>query len=1027
MAEFSAGQIVCLKSDKSKKGAVLSFDEATERVQIFLDGKARDFFASQLVLAAETKAENRFSNYTDFHTFLTALQVREPDNSSLFSLNSGKIDFIPYQYRPVLKFIKADEPRILIADSVGVGKTIESELILKELEARKNVERVLIICPKPLVTERKWESEMRRFGEEFTALDSNKLRYCIEETDFTGVWPVRFGRCIIPYSLFDSDLIYGKKRAGKTVQKGLLDLNPAPRFDLVIVDEAHHIKNAGTSRYEAANFFSQNADAAVFLTATPIELGNKDLFVLLNSLRPDLFLDLVSFEEMTEPNEFINNAAVAVREKRSNWKKDANNFLEQASQTEWGKNTLLKNPDFASAVNCLAKKNISDEERVKLITSIEQLNTFSNIINRTRRRDIGDFTLRKTETLRCTFSDDQKQFYEHLLRVEKIVMQTIHGDNVAMMMNMIERQAASCIHGMVPLLESIMSRNIVSIIEDSEITSERALNSTIEKLKAHFSELKKEAAAISEDDAKYESLVNALEEKQKLKNNKVIIFSTFRHTLNYLETNLKRDGFRIAVVHGDVPDEMRREYRKRFMLSKKHADAIDVMLFSDVGCEGLDYQFCDYMVNYDLPWNPMKVEQRIGRIDRNGQKSESVVIVNMITEETVEQEIYDRCLSRIGVFEKSLGDCEDILGDITQEIQSVAMSFKLTPEQKKLKLQQIADNQIRFNQEKEKLEDEQYNLFGIKINALQTRKEIEEATNDWHSGAELKTLVGSYLETLGAQAACDASRMKLRLSRDVKDRLLKDFSELKLPRINANYIWEKWLKSNEQNLQLMFVAEESATAANDDALLINVLHPLVMQAAKSIDIEYPRFVYIDLREENVGQNGELDFADSGNSNDNIQIEKGEHKFVIYQWTYEGSYTDRKLFVAAENENVQKEITKNLSRYKNFEVRAVEDESAWSSLSNIHKKKWLAAKKEFVEKNKQITEFKKQSISASYNAQRLMLKAQIEQITDEKILKMRQTQLARAKEKYESRLSALDGSLEKVDITFRPVVLGVIVN
>ena len=113
---------------------------------------------------------------------ITALQLQTPSNSRIYSLNSGRIQFVPYQYRPVLKLIRADRPRLLIADEVGVGKTIESGLIIKELKARMDINSVLIICPKALVAEQKWHKEMKRFDEDFRALDGQRLRHCLKET-----------------------------------------------------------------------------------------------------------------------------------------------------------------------------------------------------------------------------------------------------------------------------------------------------------------------------------------------------------------------------------------------------------------------------------------------------------------------------------------------------------------------------------------------------------------------------------------------------------------------------------------------------------------------------------------------------------------------------------------------------------------------------------------------------------------------------------------------------------------------------
>ena len=102
-------------------------------------------------------------------------------------------------------------------------------------------------------------------------------------------------------------------------------------------------------------------------------------------------------------------------------------------------------------------------------------------------------------------------------------------------------------------------------------------------------------------------------------------------------------GYRVAQVDGSVADDERFKIRERFLMDRSEEQAIDILLFTEVGCEGLDYQFCDTMINYDLPWNPMRIEQRIGRIDRRGQKSETVRIYNFITDGTIDAVVYDRC------------------------------------------------------------------------------------------------------------------------------------------------------------------------------------------------------------------------------------------------------------------------------------------------------------------------------------------------------------------------------------------------
>lgn len=334
--EFEPGQIVFVKSNPTILGAVLAVlpGKPENRLKVFVAGETQTYYASQLQAEDVQDKEAGYFPCEQFHAYLTALQIRYPGLSTLYSLNAARVDFIPYQFRPVLRFIRSDRPRLLIADGVGVGKTIEAGLILRELQARRDIRSVLIICPRPLVTERKWMNEMKRFEERFTHLDGRTLRHCINEMDMEGVWPEQYQKVIVPYSLFDEVLLHGSVPGGKQKRKkGLLDLDPPPRFDLVIVDEAHHIRNQDTFSHKAVRFFCDHAEAVVFLTATPIQLGSYDLFVLLNTLRPDIIIDRESFEHMAEPNPFINQAISLARTQESEWPVRTNDALEQAAAT----------------------------------------------------------------------------------------------------------------------------------------------------------------------------------------------------------------------------------------------------------------------------------------------------------------------------------------------------------------------------------------------------------------------------------------------------------------------------------------------------------------------------------------------------------------------------------------------------------------------------------------------------------------------------------------------------------------------
>ena len=440
---FQPGQLVHLKSQPDACGAVLGVNSSGPEVQytVLLDGKTRTFFASQLVAHEQPVDATEKLTADQCRALLTARYINHPGTSTLYSLNAARVNFVAYQFRPVLRFIRADRPRLLIADGVGVGKTIEAGLILRELQARQEINSVLIICPRPLITEKKWQKEMKRFDQSFEHFDGPKLRHCISECDLEGVWPEnhRFG--IVPYSVLNEQMLTGTQNGRKTGKPCLIDLDPAPRFDLVIVDEAHRVANENQA-HSVVRYFCDNAEAVVFLTATPLQLGNEDLFSLLNLLRPDVVIDRDSFQHMSEPNPMINAAASFTRRASENWPSEALTQLELAEATAWGQNMLRNNPDFEGIKQKLGDTSVSDNDRIRILNQLENLNTFSGIINRTRRRDIGAFTVRRPETVEIDFTEQQRQLHDALLKVQAEIFTEMHGAlYVKFMMTTIRRQS----------------------------------------------------------------------------------------------------------------------------------------------------------------------------------------------------------------------------------------------------------------------------------------------------------------------------------------------------------------------------------------------------------------------------------------------------------------------------------------------------------------------------------------------------------------------------------------------------------
>lgn len=1012
--DFRPGQIVFFRSNPSIKGAVVEVlpGSPENRFKVFMDGATQTFYASQLQADDQRDADFQYLNLDQFHSYLTSLQILHPGLSTLYSLNAARIDFIPYQFRPVLKFIRSDRPRLLIADAVGVGKTIEAGLILRELQARRNLQSILIICPRPLVAERKWYIEMKRFEERFAHLDGQTLRYCINEMDLEGIWPDQYQRVIIPYSLFDEVLLYGSDpgRKGKP-HHGLMDLDPPPRFDLVIVDEAHHIRNQETYTHKAVRFFCDHAEAVVFISATPIQLGSHDLFVLLNTLRPDLIIDVESFEHMAEPNPFINQAVNFIRAHEPEWTIRATDSLDQAASTPWGRAILGHNPDFARIRNRLIGGDVALEERLKLITDLEALHTFSGIINRTRRCDIGDFTIRKPETVVVEFTPDQKRLHNDLLKIQAEIFSRLHSDvNVKFMMTTIRRQAASCLFGLVPFLEDILNRHLDELHwEEADNAEPVPQTDAVLTIESQIQIILDQARNLDPYDPKLDSLRNIIREKQQLPNNKIMLFSSFRHTLHYLFEHLQSDGLRVGLIHGGTPDDERLGLRRRFELTGDQEHTLDVLLFSEIGCEGLDYQFCDCIVNYDLPWNPMRIEQRIGRIDRKGQESESVAIYNLITPGTVDADIYERCLVRIGVFNRALGGSEEILGEITRDIHNIAENFQLTDEERKSKLEQLADNKVRLIQEQEKLEQRQMELFGIHLPQDQMKKEIEQASSFWLSPISLLRLTSLYLKKacgkeedfiLGEKAL-----KTLRLSQEARTALLHDFH--KLPRQkNASYReWETWLKGGTPYQNVTF--ETECASEHPEAVFIVPTHPLVRQAAMSLD--WKKRVVTTLK------------------STSEKVAEGKYNFAIYQWQFHGLKGDMVLQPVASSQSV----TRYLADLIIGAEEAIRDDligynpSDWDDLDAQHYALWSEACEEHQRRTKELAEYRRESLTTSHRARIALLEEQLGQATDNKIKRMRLSQIASAEADYARRIQELDIAIERADVTADPVAYGVL--
>lgn len=1006
---------VQLVGDPSISGIVLNITDLgdVKKYEVFVNGDCKVFYSGQIKL----KQDIPTYNWIDINTFrssLTAYQINNPSSNDLYSLNSARIDFVPYQFRPALKLIHADEPRILIADSVGVGKTIEAGLIIKELQARHELENILIICPKPLVTEKKWETEMMRFDEEFISVNGPTLRQIISDTDRDGAWPIHYSKTIIPYSILDSRTYLGETTK-KSHSFGLVDLDPAPHFDLVIIDEAHHIRNGSMEKekafeYKCVKYFCDNADAVVMLTATPLQTSDDDLFTLLNVLRPDIVIDEKTFNVMSRPNKYISEAVKTIRRANDNWQREALASLQHVLETQWGENVIAANPDYKSLIRSLHKKTISREERVQLISYAENLHSFNSMLNRTRRKDIQDFCIRRPFTLAVDFTPRQKMLHDELLLFEQKALLHLHGSSrsISFMMTTIKRQAASCIFGLAPHIKDLINRRFQQLEEDLDydspgipLTGERA--KLLEQLANKIINM---AQDLPDDDPKFDKMLEVIMEKQKQENNKVIIFSTFRYTLRYLNNKLNNAGIRVGQIDGSVNDFRRQELRDAFYLPKNDVNAIDILLFTEVGSEGLDYQKCNMMINYDLPWNPMRIEQRIGRIDRRGQESDFVSIYNVITNDTVDADIYYRCLLRIGIFEHSIGECDEILGEISAQLDNIAFNSSLSDEERRIKIEQMADNEIRKLQEMTRLEEEEKDLFGIDLSEYMTSREINRAENTWLTQKNLQNLIEQYLTDRlgnGDYLVGDSEIKQIRLSAEARFKIREDFRKLPGGRSLVRQKWENYLKGKSPMHTITFDAE----AANKErsCFFITPMHPLAKQAAAHYsmnDKAYIRLQYVS-----------------------DELPAGRYHFSVYAWNYVGINPHFKMMLVCDNEKVSKDLPDIIQESQSSNKAINITPSDWDGLEKEQVKLWSKEKADAVKEAKSIFNYKSETLTNNYRNKQRSLEQKLKDTASENFRRMYKSQMEGAREAYELKMAEIQKKVDQTDIHTSLIANGIL--
>ena len=668
----------------------------------------------QAVSGRERLLAGEFLSLRYLRARLTYEKLANPLRDVLYSLRAARTDFLPHQFKPVLKFLESPANGLLIADEVGLGKTIEAGYILKELRARQRMtfRRVLVVCPAGLRI--KWMQEMnRRFGESFEIADARKIRETVAKIENDGE-RAEFALVTSYQTLRSASL--------KNIVEGLGPIN------LTIVDEAHHFRNPATQTHDLAEVLREISENLLFLSATPVQLGDHNLHALLRLLAPDHVGDYHSFSEQFKANRSVIQASRTIVCGEPNARDQTLQLLDELL-TRKGAGVPL------NAVRVIRERVAeadleSREAQLELRSEIRELSPLSTLMTRTRKREVSDMGPRREAWLPVVnLTEDERAVYDFFTSESR----RSYGGGTANRQQQasrfrsvsLQQQMASCLPaflrsrcmgegGLVEYgdLGELDDVDVDGVLSDEMMEIRASKIREVEEVTASVDRILKNGI-----DSKLAQLLEIIERVHRANpTGKLIVFSFYKATLRYLFGELKKRGIIAELISGDIPsspENPEKDLRAR-RVERFHKDpTVRVLLSSEVGSEGLDFQEAsNVVVHYDLPWNPMKVEQRIGRVDRHLQPHPIVYTVSFAIPGTIEDRIRTVLYERIGVFRETIGDLEEIIATELHKIEHVVMSPELNEKQREEQLEVIAAALVNQAANRRQLEEQAGRLMG---------------------------------------------------------------------------------------------------------------------------------------------------------------------------------------------------------------------------------------------------------------------------------------------------------------------------
>ncbi|MDQ6598103.1 DEAD/DEAH box helicase [Bacillus salipaludis] len=540
------------------------------------------------------------------------------------SLGNKNIIPLPHQIDAVYnKMLHSPQVRYLLADDPGAGKTIMSGMLIRELRARKSAERILILVP-PLVVSQ-WKEELQqKFDEEFTIINRSLMNEYPNQN---------------PFEVFDLCIASMYWAARNDVKQFLMDTS----FDLVIVDEAHkmaaytHGKKtriiARTSLYRLGESLLPHAPHRLLLTATPHKGDMENFRHLMKLIDTDVFAHAETNESLKDKtNPFI-----------------IRRLKEQMVHFDGS-------PIFPKRKTITIEFELTDLE----LELYERVTNYVEMHFNRAKNSGNNSTAFAMMVLQRRLSSSLESLYLSLKRRRERLERTYH-----------EKITGGSSHDKAPQLlaeelDELSSEELEKVEQSVEGSTNNIDEFELMNELNQLDDLIERARFVRENgiERKYLELENTLFGPNGLitRGEKVLIFTEFKDTLNYLHSCLALEVPKIAVISGNLPIETRRQQMETFR------NESPIMLATDAGGESINLQFCNQMINFDIPWNPNRLEQRMGRIHRIGQKND-VFVFNMVAKNTREGDVLLRLFNKMEKMKEDLGQelVYDFIGEVLED------------------------------------------------------------------------------------------------------------------------------------------------------------------------------------------------------------------------------------------------------------------------------------------------------------------------------------------------------------------------